>query len=80
VTEADLPLLGTRFNIPAPRPGQVPRPRLADRLEEGARRKLTLLSAPPGFGKTTLLAEWLASPCATERDVAWLSLDQADIY
>jgi LuxR family maltose regulon positive regulatory protein len=78
VTAADLPLLGTRFHVPAMRPGQVPRPRLVERLERGALGKLTLLSAPPGFGKTTLLAEWLAGPRAKERDVAWSSLDPAD--
>ena len=78
MTAADLPLLGTRFHIPAMRPGQVPRPRLVERLERGAAGKLTLLSAPPGFGKTTLLAEWLAGSPAKQYDVAWLSLDPAD--
>ena len=47
-------------------------------MNRGARSKLTLISAPPGFGKTTLLAEWLAGPSAKSQDIAWLSLDQND--
>jgi len=53
----------------------VPRPRLTGRLDEGLHRKLTLISAPAGFGKTTLLGEWL-SGC--QRPAAWLSLDEGD--
>jgi LuxR family transcriptional regulator, maltose regulon positive regulatory protein len=71
-------VLETRFYRPRWRPGQVPRPRLVERLQRGARSKLILVSAPPGFGKTTLLAEWLAAPSSDERRVAWLSLDQSD--
>ena len=59
----------------------MPRPRLSERLDRGTASKLTLVSAPAGFGKTTLLAEWLAAgPAAPagERLVAWLSLDRAD--
>jgi LuxR family maltose regulon positive regulatory protein len=59
----------------------VPRPRLSERLDRGTASKLTLVSAPAGFGKTTLLTEWLAAgPAgpADERLVAWLSLDRAD--
>jgi LuxR family maltose regulon positive regulatory protein len=70
-------LLETKFFAPVPRPGQVGRPTLVERLERGARSKLTLISAPPGFGKTTLLAEWLASGTGS-RDVAWVSLDAND--
>src|SRR5215212_651392 len=51
------------------------RPRLIERLNEGLHRKLTLVSAPAGFGKTTLLGEWVA---ACERESAWLSLDEGD--
>ena len=53
------PLLITKLHIPSPRPNLVPRPHLVHRLDEGLRlgRKLTLISAPAGFGKTTLLAE-----------------------
>ena len=53
----------------------VPRPRLTERLNEGLHRKLTLISAPAGFGKTTLLGEWVAG---CERPAAWLSLDEGD--
>jgi len=55
------PLLSTKFYIPPVRPGLVPRPRLIERLNEGLMRKLTLVSAPAGFGKTTLLSEWVRS-------------------
>jgi LuxR family transcriptional regulator, maltose regulon positive regulatory protein len=75
------PLLETKFYIPGSRRGLVPRPRLTERLDRGSASKLTLVSAPAGFGKTTLLTEWLAAGPATppgERLVAWLSLDRAD--
>jgi LuxR family maltose regulon positive regulatory protein len=55
----------------------VPRPRLSERIEEGTERKLTLVSAPAGFGKTTLLSVW-TSELSSGRSVAWLSLDAAD--
>jgi LuxR family transcriptional regulator, maltose regulon positive regulatory protein len=54
------PLLATKLYIPPPRPNVVRRHRLIARLNEGLHRKLTLISAPAGFGKTTLLASWLA--------------------
>jgi len=69
------PILATKLYIPPPRPNVVLRPRLIARLNEGLQRKLTLLSAPAGFGKTTLLSEWLA---VCGRPVAWLSLDEGD--
>ncbi|HET6319009.1 MAG TPA: AAA family ATPase, partial [Chloroflexota bacterium] len=69
------PLLETKLFVPRPRRSVVPRPRLIERLNGGVEVKLVLVSAPPGFGKTTLLAEWLAS---SGRAAAWLSLDQAD--
>src|ERR1035441_7009414 len=75
------PLLETKFYVPRSRRGLVPRPRLSERLDRGTASKLTLVSAPAGFGKTTLLTEWLtAGPAgpADERLVAWLSLDRAD--
>lgn len=72
------PLLGTKLFIPRRRPTLVPRPRLIERLDEGAERRLTLVSAPAGFGKTTLLAEWVGGPAAGGRPAAWLSLDQGD--
>ena len=72
------PLLETKLYVPRPRRGLVPRPRLSERLNRGAESKLTLVSAPAGFGKTTLLAEWLAAAPADGRSAAWLSLDQGD--
>ncbi len=54
------PLLTTKLYVPPPRPNLVPRPRLIERLQAGMPGKLTLLAAPAGFGKTTLLSEWLA--------------------
>lgn len=70
-------LITTKLGIPRKRPNLVPRPRLDERLEEGVRRKLLLVSAPAGFGKTTLLSEWLRRR-ASERSVAWVSLDETD--
>ena len=68
-------LLLTKLYIPPPRPNTVLRPRLVERLNEGMHGRLTLVSAPAGFGKTTLISEWLAG---CERTVAWLSLDAGD--
>ncbi len=72
------PLLETKLHVPRWRRSLVARPRLSERLSRGAESALTLVSAPAGFGKTTLLAEWLAVAAADERSVAWLSLDQRD--
>ncbi len=72
------PLLETKLYAPRPRRALVARPRLRERLDRGAESKLTLISAPAGFGKTTLLAEWLAGTPARERSTAWLSLDPGD--
>src|SRR5688572_9603608 len=71
------PTLATKLYIPAPRPKVVLRPRLIEQLNEGlsAGHKLTLISAPAGFGKTTLVSEWVAG---CERPAAWLSLDDGD--
>jgi LuxR family transcriptional regulator, maltose regulon positive regulatory protein len=68
-------LLATKLHIPRPRPGLVPRPRLLERLDEGAARELVLVCTPAGFGKTTLLADWARGG---QRRVGWLSLDEAD--
>ena len=69
------PILATKLYTPPPRPRIVLRPHLTDRLNEGLQRRLTLVSAPAGFGKTTLLSDWLAG-CG--RPAAWLSLDEGD--
>jgi LuxR family maltose regulon positive regulatory protein len=68
-------LLATKLYVPRARRALVDRPALIARLEKGLQRTLTLVSAPAGFGKTTLIATWAEQ---TERPVAWLSLDEAD--
>ena len=70
-------LLATKLYAPRPRPGVVSRPRLLALLERGTQSRLTVISAPPGFGKSTLLADWLGSS-TTQRSVGWVSLDPAD--
>ena len=72
------PMIATKLFVPHLRRGLVARPRLRERLRRGAESKLTLVSAPAGFGKTTLLAEWLGERASENRRVAWLSLDAAD--
>ncbi len=75
------PLLETKLYLPRRRDGLVPRSRLSERLDRGAAARLMLVSAPAGFGKTTLLAEWLARGPAAAADgpsAAWLSLDRGD--
>jgi LuxR family maltose regulon positive regulatory protein len=72
------PLLETKLHVPKLRRTLVARPGLSERLSRGGESALTLVSAPAGFGKTTLLTEWLATAGAVERSVAWLSLDQRD--
>jgi LuxR family maltose regulon positive regulatory protein len=74
------PILATKLYIPPPTAKVVVRPRLVERLNEGLHRKLTLISAPAGFGKTTLISEWVASRKQREPliRVAWLSLDEGD--
>ena len=71
------PLVETKLFPPKLRRRLVARPRLRGRLSRGSASRLTLISAPAGFGKTTLLAEWLAAT-GTERPVAWLSLEESD--
>src|SRR6266436_1817465 len=88
------PVLATKLYIPPPRAKVVLRPRLIERLDEGLSSgcKLTLISAPAGFGKTTLVSEWVDNLRFTsnalrwdatkesqiEHRVAWLSLDEGD--
>ncbi len=68
-------ILATKLYVPPPRAKVVLRPGLIERLNEGMHCKLTLISASAGFGKTTLVSEWLAG---RQRPVAWLSLDEED--
>jgi LuxR family maltose regulon positive regulatory protein len=70
-------LLQTKLYIPPIRPNLVPRTNLVDRLNRGLNQglKLTVISAPAGYGKSTLASEWIAS---SRTPVAWLSLDEAD--
>src|SRR5260370_1321349 len=74
-------LLATKFFLPSSSHPLLPRPRLISLLNEGLRRKLILISAPAGFGKTTLVSAWVQSfsphtPLAPH--VAWVSLDESD--
>jgi len=69
------PILKTKLNIPSLRPELVRRARLIELLEAGIHRRLTLVSAPAGFGKTTLIGEWVNR---SELPVAWLSLENGD--
>src|SRR6266568_1135877 len=69
------PFLLTKLHVPRPRTHLVPRSHLVGRLQQGAERALTLVSAPAGFGKTTLLAQWLAE---SGTPVAWLSVEAED--
>ena len=68
-------ILATKVYVPLPRPKAILRFRLTDRLDDVLHRKLTLVSAPAGFGKSTLVSEWLAS---RKQPAAWLSLDKED--
>ena len=69
------PLLTTKLDLPLVRLELVLRPRLIERLKAGLHPKLTLIGAPAGFGKGTLLSEWVQQ---SEQPVAWLSLDEND--
>jgi LuxR family maltose regulon positive regulatory protein len=71
-------LLETKLYVPRSRSELVARPRLAERMRDGAERRLTLVVAPAGFGKTTLLAAWLADASGGRRSAGWVSLDQGD--
>ena len=68
-------ILATKLYTPPPRSKIVRRSRLIEQLNSGLHRRLTLISAPAGFGKTTLVSEW-AADCG--RPTAWLSIDEGD--
>jgi LuxR family maltose regulon positive regulatory protein len=68
-------LLQTKLFIPPVRPGCVARPRLLEHLQGGLRRAVTLVSAPAGYGKTTLVSGWLHQSAIR---AAWLTLDESD--
>jgi LuxR family transcriptional regulator, maltose regulon positive regulatory protein len=70
-------LLSTKLHFPSVRIHQVPRPRLVSRLQQGLAGPLTLISAPAGSGKTTLMAEWRDGP-GRHMPAAWFSIDAAD--
>jgi LuxR family transcriptional regulator, maltose regulon positive regulatory protein len=74
VAERDA-LLATKLHVPRPRPGLLPRPRLLERLADGVAHELVLVCTPAGFGKTTLLGDWVRRD---QQPVAWLSLDEGD--
>src|SRR6266699_2728990 len=74
-SDALTPRLSTKLHRPQPREQLVRRPQLAERLTQGVMGPLTLVSAPAGFGKTTLLAQWLAE---SGMPFAWLSLEPGD--
>jgi ATP/maltotriose-dependent transcriptional regulator MalT len=74
-------VLGTKLHLPSPRRRLVSRPRITDQLlvAGGQRPRLVLVAAPAGFGKTTLVAQWLAQAAGTSQcTVAWLALDPGD--
>ncbi len=68
-------LLQTKLHIPRSRSNIVARPQLVQKLDTNRKRKLSLISAPAGFGKTTLLSEWING---SKQPVAWLSLDKGE--
>ena len=68
-------MLATKLHVPPLRPSLVRRTRLIERMNEGQDNKLTLIAAPAGFGKTTLLSEWASG---IDQPIAWLSLDATD--
>ncbi len=80
--EVTEPLIQTKFCIPQRRIHRVPRPRLLNMLVQGLTRTLTLICAPAGYGKTTLITDWIASQTFEDEDncphVGWLSLDERD--
>ena len=76
------PLLTTKLYVPPLRPSLVSRPRLIRRLDAGVRAgyRLVLVSAPAGFGKTTLVGDWVQGKreATSPLPIAWISLDEGD--
>lgn len=72
------PIVATKLQPPLPRKRALERPRLRGLLDRAWDAKLTLISAPAGFGKTSLLADWIANSTSEGRTIAWLALDQGD--
>jgi LuxR family transcriptional regulator, maltose regulon positive regulatory protein len=73
-----LPLLRTKLEVPPPRAHTLPRERFLAHAPSQPRTRLVLLSAPAGFGKTTLLATWCRELAARQTTPAWLALDESD--
>jgi ATP/maltotriose-dependent transcriptional regulator MalT len=71
-------LLATKFYVPVTLGTLIMRPRLTNLLDESLKRPFTLVSAPAGFGKTTLLSAWVQSQAVRHTPVAWVSLDEED--
>ena len=79
MTGMTTPLLSTKFFIPPTRPGVVSRPRLLERLDAGSHTKLILISAPAGYGKTTLITQWIQQIQSNKTaQICWYSLDEDD--
>ena len=72
------PLVSTKLGVPKVRTNMVARLHLIEKLNQEPENRLTLVSAPAGFGKTTLLVEWLEDRAGDVVSVAWLSLDEGD--
>jgi LuxR family maltose regulon positive regulatory protein len=72
-----MPVLGTKLHLPSSRRRLVERARLIEQLSAEAAPRLVLVAAPAGFGKTTLLTQWLTGG-SSQRRVAWLALDSDD--
>ncbi|GIV92461.1 MAG: hypothetical protein KatS3mg056_1170 [Chloroflexus sp.] len=73
-----MPLVRTKLQPPEVRPSLLPRPRLYEQLRLALHSRLVLIAAPAGYGKTSLLAEWIAEARKEWSHIAWLSLDETD--
>lgn len=72
-----VPIVVTKLHVPPPPRAIIPRARLITKLNAGLQGKLVLISAPAGFGKTTLISEW-TDGCGSERLISWVHLDEGD--